>query len=1000
MCVVALLGVWQPPLVAGNPPRDMVKERLQTEVKHLRKRLQSAQMKSNHLVVLRIVQKLLVAEEKLYGPDDPKLVNTLGIVASHHAIAGDVVTAVQMHERALAIKEVELGADSIQVAGYVDAVASQYLVRDFDKAMRLYDRSLRIYEAEHKEKRPGTYAVYLHMRGSICLSQRRYALAESYLTQAQRFLTKNKLSQDRQMVSVLDSLATLYWERGQVQRAIATQDQVLKQYTSMPGDNRLMLASTLQRYAHLNKSAKRHARAKKLNEGAIDLYALMHTQASSDPNSPSSIRSMYAQQLAHCFTWRGDLEKAGHLLSETVERHEKEFGSDDIRLAHALLSLGSFYAEHGQFKKAEPLLLRAGRIYKKTMGAQGAVLSQMPLANVYRDTKRYTKALRIYEQARALDQKKWGARHPLVANWTDMLASTRVLQGEYDKAIALYRHGQEIREPHVRLMLAQGSEQDKRAFMAKIDYLLDLIVGLHVQHAPDNPDAMDLAVTTLLRRKGRVLDAVADSMWALRKNMSPTDQKLLDRLIAARGKLATLVTGGSQGMTSADYGRAVAALETEVRQLEMAVNKRSAAFRAQSHPVDLAGVRRRIPDGMKLIELVRIRSVKPVSNWREDPFGAANYVAYVLGSEGAIRWVNLGDAARIDAQVKSLREALSDPARVDVKQVAHQMYTRVFKPLLPFVQDTDHLIVAPAGALSLVPLGTLVDDNDRFLIQRFSFSYLTSGRDLLRLSVREPPRSGAMILANPQYDDGQQASKSATAGRRTRGLRSRSLGKVTWTPLPGTAAEARLLSEQIPGAKVLTGKKATESAMKGVHGPWLLHLATHGFFLSNEPVASVGGRAKTQRSTMGTENPLLRSGLVFAGANHLVSGTDDGILTGLEAASLDLWGTQLVVLSACETGIGDIARAEGVQGLRRALIIAGSESQVMSLWQVDDEGTQVLIQGMYKHLLQGKGRSTSLQRVKRAMLRHLEYSHPYYWGAFISSGRWDPIRSRATGSVQ
>ena len=123
-------------------------------------------------------------------------------------------------------------------------------------------------------------------------------------------------------------------------------------------------------------------------------------------------------------------------------------------------------------------------------------------------------------------------------------------------------------------------------------------------------------------------------------------------------------------------------------------------------------------------------------------------------------------------------------------------------------------------------------------------------------------------------------------------------------------------------------------------------------------------------------------------------------MTGLEAASLDLWGTQLVVLSACETGIGDIARAEGVQGLRRALIIAGSESQVMSLWQVDDEGTQVLIQGMYKHLLQGKGRSTSLQRVKRAMLRHLEYSHPYYWGAFISSGRWDPIRSRATGSVQ
>jgi len=181
------------------------------------------------------------------------------------------------------------------------------------------------------------------------------------------------------------------------------------------------------------------------------------------------------------------------------------------------------------------------------------------------------------------------------------------------------------------------------------------------------------------------------------------------------------------------------------------------------------------------------------------------------------------------------------------------------------------------------------------------------------------------------------------------------------------------------------GSAATEGAVKAVNGPWLMHVATHGFFLSDTAASPSVGSA--------TENPLLRSGLVFSGANHLRSGTDDGVLTALEAATLDLRGTQMVVLSACETGVGAIDRGEGVQGLRRALIVAGSESQVMSLWQVDDDATQGLMQGMYKHLLSGKERAISLQRVKRAMLRSEEYSHPYYWGAFIASGRWDAMRA-------
>ncbi len=142
------------------------------------------------------------------------------------------------------------------------------------------------------------------------------------------------------------------------------------------------------------------------------------------------------------------------------------------------------------------------------------------------------------------------------------------------------------------------------------------------------------------------------------------------------------------------------------------------------------------------------------------------------------------------------------------------------------------------------------------------------------------------------------------------------------------------------------------------------------------------------------ENPLLRSGLVLAGANRLSSGGEDGILTALEAAGLDLWGTQMVVLSACETGVGKVTEGDGVHGLRRALVIAGAESLVMSLWQVDDRATRELMAGFYRRLEQGEGRAEALRQVQLQMLRSPRTSHPYYWASFVPTGSWAPLAAR------
>ena len=170
------------------------------------------------------------------------------------------------------------------------------------------------------------------------------------------------------------------------------------------------------------------------------------------------------------------------------------------------------------------------------------------------------------------------------------------------------------------------------------------------------------------------------------------------------------------------------------------------------------------------------------------------------------------------------------------------------------------------------------------------------------------------------------------------------------------------------------------SALKAVNAPRVLHIATHGFFLADE---DSGDGA--------LENPLLRSGLALAGANKLASGTEDGVLTALEASSLDLWGTRLVVLSACETGVGKVSNGEGVYGLRRALVIAGAESLVMTLWQVDDLATRDLMTGYYQKLQSGAGRSAALRAIQLEIQSQPKYAHPYFWASFVPTGDSRPL---------
>jgi CHAT domain-containing protein len=504
---------------------------------------------------------------------------------------------------------------------------------------------------------------------------------------------------------------------------------------------------------------------------------------------------------------------------------------------------------------------------------------------------------------------------------------------------------------------------------------------------------------------------MADTIAALRRHAAPEDQALFDQLAEARSQLAALTLRGLGTDKPETYRARLKSLEDKVDEFESALSARSPEFRSQTQPIMLTAVQSALPADSALVEFAVYTPQDPRNDKNKLP---PRYLAYLLTAQGRPKWADLGEAAPIDRAITAWRQALRDPRRRDVNRLARAVDEKVMRPVLTLAQselsETRRLLIAPDGLLNLVPFAALVDRQGRYLVERYSISYLMSGRDLLRSPVGRPGEREAVIVADPDYGarGGAIASRSRDIGLPA-GL-AQSAGsnfnrdQIYFPPLKGTAGEARALKAILPRATVLTGDRATEAALKQLHSPGILHVATHGFFLRNQELELVGApdaREAIVRSVgpseQPVENPLLRSGLALAGVNQRLGRADqgdDGVLTALEATGLDLWRTKLVVLSACDTGVGEVKNGEGVFGLRRALSLAGSETQVMSLWPVSDLGARDLMTEYYKALERGEGRGDGLRHVQLEMLKRQGRRHPFYWASFIQSGEWANLEGK------
>ena len=560
----------------------------------------------------------------------------------------------------------------------------------------------------------------------------------------------------------------------------------------------------------------------------------------------------------------------------------------------------------------------------------------------------------------------------------------------------MLERAQTIQEKNAAEFLLTGSEARKQAYAQQMrrSTFAEITFSLVLS----NRTAVALGVTSVLQAKGRVLDIMSDSVTRLRQSVEPEDRALFDQFAIIAQERSTLTHQGPGKLQPDAYRQRLNELAAEQERLESKLATRSAEFRQQVAPITLAAVQSALPHDAILVEWFRYQPFDPKARDENTKSDKPRYVAYVLRHEGEPAVVDVGEAETIEKLVQDFRVALSDSQSTYVHEVATELSERLMKPLHPHLGHAKQLLVSPDGALNLLPFAALLDETGEYLAQRVDITYLTSGRDLLQFVAESPSHSRAVVVADPDY--GQSETMVAHADTAVEVSRSVDLdrGGLSFTPLPGTAAEADTLKSllKVNNENLLTQVQATEARLKQLHGPQILHIATHGFFLRDQagpsPALRTSGLSQDQTPLPLRENPLLRSGLALAGANARRSGDhDDGILTAAEVAQMDLHGTQLVVLSACETGLGDVENGEGVYGLRRALELAGAQTQVASLWKVADDATKDLMVDYYQRLLAGEGRSAALQEAQRTMLKSKTRSHPYYWAAFVPIGHWTPL---------
>ena len=979
---------------------------------------------------LTAFQRSLTIRDRGGKADDPETAGALNDVAKTLRDLGRTKEARPLFERALAIREQTLDPHDPELATSLANLAS--VLRDAGKnalAKEMYERALAIRVAAFGHDHPSVarvlqgIAVLLRRSGDYAGARARYVEA---LAIAQRTLPPGHPELGRYYTSVgaIDyAMADYEAARQAFETDLAITTKALGPEHPEAGTARTnlgVIALELGDY-----------------EAAIDHFRAALGIAEKTRGKESASAALILNNMGIALNGLGRYEAADSAHGLSVGIWEKIDGDSSANVAIALEGRADDAAAAGDRRRAQEYTERALAILDhldpRHPETPGVLENLGSLAEARGD---FAGAREDYARALEIRRSQLGSSHPLVARDLNGEARALLALGRTDSALRSALEAEAIRRDHIRSTVRWLPERQALRFENLLPAGLDVAVT-----AALSLGARDSVVESVWDALVRSRALVLDEMASRRQERSASDlARMADlavleaRVAECRRRFASLALRGPNDELPGAYQARLDSARGASERAEQDLLARSAAWR-RTRPREVAGLAQvvaALPGNAALVSFVR---------YTDPRTSQPSYAAFVRTPEGRMHTVLVGRASELDRLIERWRAragrwpSARNGARAEAEErnSSQALRARIWDPLEPLVGKAERVVVVPDAALHLVSFPALRRANGRFLVEQGpTFQVVSTERDLVPADAGARSPGGYLVFGDPDYDAGTNAlarGRSLVSAVISAGPDARrgplpcalSLEKVRWERLPGTEREASDIEQLWSGLAHdstarfwrLTAASASEEAFKQLAPTArFVHLATHAFFLdacespSRAGTRGVGGltpaaapppvRPATESVLALDENPLLRSGLVLAGANSIrASPTDttgeDGIITAEEIAAMDLSSVEGAVLSGCDTGVGALSAGEGILGLRRAFEIAGARSLVLTLWTVSDEAAREWMRSFYQARLVRRASAAEAARdASRAILASRRAAgrstHPYFWAAFIATG--------------
>ncbi|MEQ8243656.1 CHAT domain-containing tetratricopeptide repeat protein [Fulvivirga sp.] len=676
-------------------------------------------------------------------------------------------------------------------------------------------------------------------------------------------------------------------------------------------------------------------------------------------------------------------------LKEALEISAQLYDQQSEVNAQVLNNLANVYREKGQYELAIKTFETSRGIYEKVEGRKSAnyatVIFNIGKTELLQNAANTEKTL---QEALKLRKSILGEHHPKYAEVTNYLAIYYWKKNDLKNSRKYFEQTFENFFEQIKLFFPSLSEEEKTKFyLEKLRPTFEQYNSLAAQMMKNDPDILGQLYNYQLRTKGIIMVATERLRRSIYDSNDSSLIKDFNTWKLAKERLSKLYSNNDprQGL--------VDSLNQYANQIEKSLVSRSSQF-AQIYNEEIPDwkrVQKSLKTGETAVEIIRYRVSDPAKGGSFSE--KIHYLALIIDESSEFpRSVLLTRGELMEGRYlnnyrNSIRYQIED----------NYTYNELWAPLEKQFKGVKKLYISPDGVYNQVNLSTLVNPNTKeYLIKEIEIQEVTSTRDILS-SASEKASASKYLFGFPTYTLAKKQKPSETGVNRslrgvdfseTRGLRGGLLRYMRSgegiAELPGTKTEVEEISKIYEDRGIITNtlttSQASESKLKEISNPGILHIATHGYFLENVKSPDF------EESNRYYQNPLLRAGIILAGAeDFLLSGNnpidnEDGILTAYEAMNMDLNNTELVVLSACETGLGEVSNGEGVYGLQRAFKIAGARYLVMSMWNVDDDATQRLMTLFYENLAKGKEKYYAFREAQLSLMQ--EYPEPFYWGAF------------------